>query len=84
MFEKFVRNIDEWELQIMNSFNASPKQLNYVTLSFTVLLTTKRGIPCVGITFWWLWKIMNFVLSTLEESLLTASQSQILHSWQYR
>ena len=65
----------------MNSFNASPKQLNYVTLSFTVLLTTKRGIPCVGITFWWLWKIMDFVLSTLEESLLTASQSQIFYTF---
>ena len=71
---------NEWELQFMNSFIVSPKIFNSVTLSFTVLLITKRGIPCVGITVWWLWKIMTFVLSTLRESLLTASQSEILDS----
>ena len=52
---------DEWELQFMNSFIVSPTKLNSVTLSTTVLLITKQGISRVGITFWWLWKIMNFL-----------------------
>ena len=71
---------DGWELQFMNSFIVSPKKLNSVTLSTTVLLITKQGISLVGITFWWLWKIMNFVLSTFSDSLFTASQSDILDS----
>ena len=50
--------------------------MNSVTLS----ITTERRIPCVGITFWWLWRIMNFVLSTLRGKLVTTSQSEILDS----
>ena len=54
------------------------KKLNSVTLSTTVLLIIYQGISWVGMSFWWLWKIMNFALSTFSDSLLTISQSDIL------
>ena len=57
-----------------------PKKLNVVTLSIFVSQIIRFGILFAEITLWWLWKTMNLVFWTFRDSLLTASQSEILHN----
>ena len=71
---------DVCAFQLMYSFIVIPQKIKRSNSFIFVSQMIKFGISFAEITLWWLWKTMNLVFWTFMDNLLTASQSDILHS----